>query len=61
MVIHPIGAETELASGLGDTGSKTMLGVVKTECAILGYKGVVDVVDVCSVESPISCGVVGVG
>jgi len=46
VVVHPIGAETELASGLGDTGSKKVLGVVKTERAILGYEGAVDVVDV---------------
>lgn len=46
MVVHPIGAETELASGLGDAGSKSVIGVVKTGRAILGYEGPMYVVDV---------------
>ena len=48
VVVHPVGAETELASGLGDAGSKTVLGVVKAERAIFGNEGAMDVVDVLS-------------
>ena len=46
MVVHPIGAETELASGLRDAGSESLLGVRETERSILGYERTVDVVDV---------------
>ena len=46
MVVYPIGAETELASGLRDTGPESLLGIGKPERVILGYEGMVDVVDV---------------
>ena len=46
VVVHPIRTQTELASGLRDAGSKPLLRIGKTERAILGYEGAVDVVDV---------------
>ena len=46
MVVYPLRAQTELASGLRDAGSESLLRIGKTERAILGYEGAVDVVDV---------------
>ena len=46
MIVHPIRAQTELASDLRDAGPESLLRIGKTERAILGYEGPVDVVDV---------------
>ena len=46
MVVHPIRAHTELASGFRDAGSELLLRVGKTEYFVLGDEGAVDVVDV---------------
>ena len=48
MIVHPIRAEIELASGFRDTGAESLLRIGKSERAILGYEGTVDVVDVLS-------------
>ena len=41
VVVRAIGAETELASCLSDTGSESLICVGKTEGTILGYEGTV--------------------
>ena len=46
VVVHPVRAKTELASGFRDAGSEPMLRVWKTERLVLGDEGAVDVVDV---------------
>jgi len=46
MVIHPICTQTKLVSSFRDAGSKSLLCIGETECAILGYEGVVDVVNI---------------
>jgi len=46
VIVHPIRAQTELVSGLRDAGKEPLLRIGKTERAILGYEGAVDVVDV---------------
>ena len=38
VVVHPIRAETELASGLRDARAELLLGIWKTEGAILLYE-----------------------
>ena len=49
VVVHPIRADTKLATGLRDTDPKSLLGIRKFERAILGHEGTVDVVDVVGV------------
>jgi hypothetical protein len=49
VVVHPIRADTELATGLHDTDPESLLGIRKSESAILGHEGTVDVDDVLSV------------
>jgi len=46
MSVRPIHARIELASGFPNTCSELLLCIGKTKHAILGYKGMVDVVDV---------------
>lgn len=46
VVVHPIGAEVKHVGGLRDTTTKSLLGIRKTQCAILLYERAVDVVDV---------------
>ena len=46
VVVHPIRAKTELASGFRDAGPEPLLRVGKTERLVLGDEGPVDVVDV---------------
>ena len=41
VVVHPIGPETEHASGLGDTGSESLICIGKAKGAILGFEGTV--------------------
>ena len=44
MVVRPIRAQTELASGFRDAGPESLLRIGKIEPAILGYEGAVDIV-----------------
>ena len=48
MIVHPIGTEVELAGGLRDACTKSLLGILETQRAILAYERTVDVVDVLS-------------
>ena len=46
VVVHPICAQTELASGFCNTGSESLLHIGKSKRMILGQEGTVGVVDI---------------
>jgi hypothetical protein len=48
VIVHPIGAEVESVSCLRDASTKSLLGILETQRAILAYERPVDVVDVLS-------------